>query len=100
MRLFGLSEGAARLPSALIAVGTALLVWLLARRMFPEVSAQTGGSGHRSSGSRNVLLASIVWATCPLVIAFARQVILCMALAVVYRGLDPEPRVSTLRSLG
>jgi 4-amino-4-deoxy-L-arabinose transferase-like glycosyltransferase len=80
MRLFGLSEQAARLPSALMALGTALLSWLLARRMFPEVSAQTGGSGDRSSGGRNALLAAIVWATCPLVIAFAREVILDMTL--------------------
>ena len=80
MRLFGLSEQAARLPSALMALGAALLVWLLARRMFPEVSVQTGGSGNRSSGSPNALLAAIVWATCPLVIAFAREVILDMTL--------------------
>ena len=59
-RVWGLSEWAARFPSALAAMATAFLGWLLARRMF---------------GGRVALRAGLVWATSPLVIAFARLVI-------------------------
>lgn len=64
-RLGGVSEGAARLPSALAALGTAFLVWLLARRMFDDSTA---------------LAAGLVWATTPLAIIFARTVIFDMPL--------------------
>ncbi|HEV2494486.1 MAG TPA: glycosyltransferase family 39 protein [Terriglobia bacterium] len=64
-RLCGVSEWAARLPSALAALGTTFLVWLLARRMFDE---------------RTGLRAGIVWAATPLVIAYARTVIFDMTL--------------------
>lgn len=64
-RVFGLSEVAARLPSALAALGTVLLIWLLARRMFND---------------RSAWLAGIVFATSPLVMVFARVVIFDMLL--------------------
>ena len=64
--LVGVSELTARLPSALAALATMLLVWFLARRMF--------GDGAR-------LRAGIVLATSPLVIAFSRLVIFDMTLA-------------------
>ena len=59
-RMWGLSEWAARFPSALAATATVLLIWLLAKRMF---------------GGAVALRAGLVWATSPLVIAFARLVI-------------------------
>src|SRR6516162_6663797 len=62
---FGLSEWAARFPSALLALGTLLLVWFLARRMFRN------GTGLR---------AGLIWATSPLVIILARSVIFDMPL--------------------
>ena len=65
-RVFGLSETAARLPSALTALGTLLLIWLVARRMFDE---------------RSAWIAGIVFATSPLVMVFARAVIFDMTLA-------------------
>lgn len=65
-RLFGLSETVARLPSALAALGTVLLIWLLAGRMFND---------------RSAWLAGIIFATSPLVIVFARVVIFDMLLA-------------------
>jgi 4-amino-4-deoxy-L-arabinose transferase-like glycosyltransferase len=65
-RIFGLSEAAARLPSALAALGTLLLIWLLGRRMFGERTAWIGG---------------IVFATSPLAMVFARVVIFDMTLA-------------------
>ena len=49
-KTFGISEGAARLPSALMAVATMLLVWFLARRMFGD-----------SAGLR----AGLIFAACP-----------------------------------
>ncbi len=64
-RLWGVSEWAARFPSALMALATALLIWFLARRMFGD-----------SAGLR----AGIIWVTSPLVIAFSRIVILDMTL--------------------
>ena len=64
-RLFGISEWAARFPSALAALATALLTWWLARRMFDDATA---------------LRAAVVWATAPLVIIFARTVIFDMTL--------------------
>jgi 4-amino-4-deoxy-L-arabinose transferase-like glycosyltransferase len=64
-KTFGVCEGAARLPSALMAAASMLLVWFLARRMFGE-----------SVGLR----AGIVFASCPLAMVFARQVIFDMAL--------------------
>jgi 4-amino-4-deoxy-L-arabinose transferase-like glycosyltransferase len=67
-RLFGTSERAARMPSALAALGTLLLVWLLACQMF---------------GERIGLTAGIVFASSPLVIAFSRLVIFDMTLTLL-----------------
>jgi 4-amino-4-deoxy-L-arabinose transferase-like glycosyltransferase len=64
-RAFGLSEWAARFPSALMALATSLLVWFLARRLFDD---------------RTGLRAGLIWVTSPLVIIFARTVIFDMAL--------------------
>lgn len=64
-RVGGISEGAARAPSALMALATLFLTWLLARRMFGKTVATRAG---------------VVLATCPLVIAFARLVIFDMTL--------------------
>ena len=64
-KTFGISEGVARLPSAVMAAATMLLVWFLACRMFGE-----------SVGLR----AGIVFASCPLAMVFARQVIFDMTL--------------------
>jgi 4-amino-4-deoxy-L-arabinose transferase-like glycosyltransferase len=65
MRVFGTSEWAARLPSALAALGTLLLVWWLARRMFGDSAGTTAG---------------IMFATAPLVMVFARVVVFDMTL--------------------
>ena len=65
LKTFGVSEGAARLPSALMAVATMLLVWFLARRMFGD-----------SAGLR----AGLVFAACPLALVLAREVIFDMTL--------------------
>jgi 4-amino-4-deoxy-L-arabinose transferase-like glycosyltransferase len=65
LRLWGTSEWAARFPSALLALLTTLLAWVLARRMFGQVAG---------------LRAGVVFATTPLVIALARLVALDMAL--------------------
>ncbi len=65
-RVWGISEWAARFPSAMMALATMLLTWFLARRMF---------------GERTGLYAGIVLTTTPLVIAFARLVIFDMTLA-------------------
>lgn len=65
-RLWGVTEWAARFPSALMALGTMLLAWFLARRMFGD-----------STGLR----AGIILATTPLAIAYARLVIFDMTLA-------------------
>lgn len=65
-RLLGVNEWAARMPSALLALGTMLLTWFLARRMF-------GGSAG--------LRAGIILATTPLAIAYSRLVIFDMTLA-------------------
>ena len=65
-RLWGITEWAARFPSALMALGTMLLTWFLARRMFGD-----------STGLR----AGIILATTPLAIAYARLVIFDMTLA-------------------
>ena len=64
-RALGVSELAARLPSALMGCLTMLLVWFLARRMF---------------GNSVGLWAGIVFATCPLAIVLAREVIFDMTL--------------------
>jgi len=64
-KIAGISEYAARLPSALMAMGTMLLTWFLA-----------GGMLGGSAGLR----AAIVWATMPLTIIFARTVIFDMTL--------------------
>ena len=42
-KTFGVSEGAARLPSALMGVATMLLVWFVARRMFGDSVALRAG---------------------------------------------------------
>lgn len=65
-RVGGFSEFAARLPSALAALGTMLLVWFLARRMFGDIAGFRAG---------------IIWATSPLVIFLSRLVIFDMTLA-------------------
>ena len=65
-RLCGVTEWAARFPSALMALGSMLLTWFLARRMFGD-----------STGWR----AAIILATTPLAIAYARWVIFDMTLA-------------------
>ena len=65
MKTLGVSEGAARLPSALMGVATMLLVWFLARRMFGDAAG---------------LRAGIVFAACPLAFALAREVIFDMTL--------------------
>ena len=65
-RLWGVTEWAARFPSALMALATMLLTWFLARRMF---------------GSAAGLWAGIMLATTPLVLVYARLVIFDMTLA-------------------
>jgi 4-amino-4-deoxy-L-arabinose transferase-like glycosyltransferase len=65
-RLWGVTEWAARFPSALMALATMLLTWFLARRMFG------GAAGLR---------AGIMLATTPLVLAYSRLVIFDMTLA-------------------
>jgi 4-amino-4-deoxy-L-arabinose transferase-like glycosyltransferase len=64
-RLWGVTEWAARFPSALMALATMLLTWFLARRMF---------------GSAAGLRAGIMLATTPLVLAYSRLVIFDMPL--------------------
>ncbi len=64
-RIGGVSEWAARAPSALMALATLFLTWFLARRMF---------------GNSTALRAGVVLATCPLIMAFARLVIFDMTL--------------------
>jgi 4-amino-4-deoxy-L-arabinose transferase-like glycosyltransferase len=65
LETFGVSEGAARVPSALMGLATLLLVWFLARRMFGD-----------STGLR----AGMVFAACPLALVLAREVIFDMTL--------------------
>ncbi len=65
-RALGVNEWAARLPSALLALGAMLLTWFLGRRMFGD-----------SAGLR----AGIILATTPLAIAYSRLVIFDMTLA-------------------
>jgi 4-amino-4-deoxy-L-arabinose transferase-like glycosyltransferase len=65
LKLFGVSETAARLPSALMAAATMLLVWFLARRMF---------------GNSAGLRAGLIFAACPLTLVLAREVIFDMTL--------------------
>src|SRR5690348_6413564 len=64
-KLGGLSEVSARFPSALAALLTVFLAWLLACRMFEKSTA---------------LYAGIVLATSPLMVIFARDVIFDMTL--------------------
>jgi 4-amino-4-deoxy-L-arabinose transferase-like glycosyltransferase len=64
-KLGGISEASARFSSALAALGTMLLVWFLARRMFGD-----------SAG----FYAGIIFATAPLTLIFARIVIFDMTL--------------------
>jgi len=64
-RAFGVSEWAARFPSALMALGTMFLVWMLARRMFGD-----------SAGLR----AGLVFTSSPLALGLARIVIFDMTL--------------------
>jgi 4-amino-4-deoxy-L-arabinose transferase-like glycosyltransferase len=65
-KVWGVTEWAARFPSALMALGTMLLCWFMARRMF---------------GENNALRAGLVFATSPLVIGLSRFVIFDMTLA-------------------
>ena len=82
-RLFGESEGAARLPSLLLTLGTIALVWRLGRRLGPP------GTGE---------IAAVALATMPLVLAFSRTVIFdsalafleTLALAAAWRGFTAE----------
>jgi 4-amino-4-deoxy-L-arabinose transferase-like glycosyltransferase len=64
-KVAGITEASARFPSALAALLTVLLAWLLARRMFDDSTALYGG---------------IILATSPLVVVFARDVIFDMTL--------------------
>lgn len=64
-KIAGISEWAARFPSALMALGTMLLTWFMARKMLGD-----------STGLR----AAIIWATMPLAIIFSRTVIFDMTL--------------------
>ncbi len=64
-RAFGVSEWAARFPSALVALGTMFMVWMLARRMFGD-----------SAGLR----AGLVFASSPLALGLARMVTFDMTL--------------------
>lgn len=63
---FGVSEWAARLPSALFGLGTLVLTWL---------------HGRRTLGRRAAAIAVAVIATSPIFVAFARIVIMDMTLA-------------------
>jgi hypothetical protein len=65
LRVFGISEWAARLPSALMGIATVLLVWFLGRRMFGETAGVAAG---------------VIFAACPLAMAFAREVIFDMTM--------------------
>ncbi|HEV2348519.1 MAG TPA: glycosyltransferase family 39 protein [Terriglobia bacterium] len=64
-KLAGISEWAARFPSALMALGTMLLTWFMARRML---------------GASAGLKAAVIWATMPLSIIFSHLVIFDMTL--------------------
>jgi Dolichyl-phosphate-mannose-protein mannosyltransferase len=70
-KVAGLSEASARFPSALAALLTVFLAWLLARRMFEDSTA---------------LYAGLVLATSPLVVVFARDVIFDMTLTFFVTG--------------
>lgn len=63
----GVTQASARFPSALAALLTVFLAWFLARRMF---------------GDSTGLYAGIVFATSPLVVIFAREVIFDMMLTL------------------
>jgi len=63
---FGVSEGAARLPSALSGLGAIILAWLFARRAY---------------GARTAAMAVAIIATSPMFLAFSRIVIMDMTLA-------------------
>ncbi len=65
LKTFGVSEWAARFPSALMGVATMLLVWFLGRCMFGD-----------SSGLR----AGLIFAASPLALVLAREVIFDMTL--------------------
>ena len=65
LKTFGMYEAAARLPSAVMALATMLLVWFLARRMFGDAAG---------------LRAGLVFAVCPLAFVLAREVIFDMTL--------------------
>jgi len=68
LRLFGESEGPARLPSLLFTLGTIALVWRLGRRLGPPGTGEIG---------------AVALATMPLVLAFSRTVIFDAALAFI-----------------
>ncbi len=65
LKTFGVSEWAARFPSALMGMATMLLVWFLGRRMFGDASG---------------LRAGLIFATSPLALVLAREVIFDMTL--------------------
>lgn len=64
-KMLGVSEFAARVPSALMGVATVLLIWFLARRMFGNAAGVRAG---------------MVFAACPLPLILAREVIFDMTL--------------------
>lgn len=68
-RLFGISEWAARFPSALLALACVLLAWILSRSM----EARGRGAGFR---------AGVILAVSPLFFVFARTVIFDMTLTL------------------
>ena len=69
LKVFGETETAARLPTVLFTLATALLVWGLGRRMRAE-----GGTG---------VMAAVALLTMPLVLAFSRTVIFDAMLMLV-----------------
>src|SRR5581483_8385062 len=71
-RVLGVNELAARLPSALTALATVALTFALARALLP--------------GVRRAVLAAVVLATSPLVLAFARIAIFDMPLTALATG--------------
>lgn len=65
LKLVGVNETAARLPSAVMALATMLLAWFLGRRMFGDAAG---------------LRAGLIFAVCPLAVVLAREVIFDMTL--------------------
>jgi len=70
LKAFGENETAARLPTVLFTLLTALVVWRLGRRM-DRGDRRTGGPGRPGTGE----IAAVALLTMPLVLAFSRVVI-------------------------